>query len=51
MAREEYEDIDLVFDYFQLAAVKRRIAGDAAPIYVRVPGLDKEIRCTLKNIV
>lgn len=49
-ARDEFEDVDLVFDYFQLAAVKRRMSANVAPIYVQIPGEDKEIRCTLGNI-
>lgn len=48
--REEFDDIDLVFDYFQLAAVKRRLCANAAPVYVKV-GDNKEIRCTLGEIL
>lgn len=44
-------DIDLIFDHYQLASVKRRICANAAPIYVRLPESDREIRCTLGDIL
>lgn len=34
-----------------MAAVKRRICANVAPIYIRVPGHDGDIRCTLGEII
>lgn len=34
--REEYEDVDVVFDHYQVSAMKRRVASNVAPVYVQV---------------
>ncbi|CAD8060390.1 unnamed protein product [Paramecium sonneborni] len=49
--RDEFEDIDIVLDYYQVAAVKRRICANVAPIYIRIPGHNEDIRCTLGEII
>lgn len=52
LGREEFGDVDVIFDHFQISAVKKRISGNVAPIHVRLPDHEgTEIRCTLRDFI
>ena len=36
-ARDEYPDVDVVFDQYQVSSMKRRVGSNVAPVYIRIP--------------